>query len=105
MNSELGTISLSNGEHEFSAEKPYSEATARIIDKEVRALVHKALERTKKLLQEKKEGLEKVAQLLLEKETIRREDLQLILGIRPFDEKISYEQLTYQDAGNTTIVQ
>jgi AFG3 family protein len=67
MNERVGTIAYPQPrENEITLEKPYSEATATIIDLEVRKLVNMAYERTEKLLREKREGLERVAQRLLE---------------------------------------
>jgi AFG3 family protein len=70
----------------MSIQKPYSEETGRLIDEEVRSLVNKAYQRTKELLQQNQGSLKSVAELLLKKETIFKEDLEAILGKRP-DEK------------------
>jgi AFG3 family protein len=67
-------------------QKPYSEETGKLIDEEIRNLVNRAYQRTKTLLQENQESLKKVAELLLKKEVIFKEDLETILGKRP-DEK------------------
>jgi cell division protease FtsH len=55
---------------------------ARLIDKEVQDLILTAYERTKNLLNKHKTELEKLAQLLLKKETVEKEDLETILGVR-----------------------
>lgn len=73
--------------------KPYSEATAEMIDIEVRKMVEEAYERTKRVLTEHKADVEKLAQLLLEKEVIGREDVAKCLGPRPFEEKNSYDDI------------
>jgi len=71
---------------------------AKLIDDEVKALVLMAFERTKKLLTDKRDAIEKVASLLLEREVIKREDLRNLLGPRPFgEENTSFEQLSFQD--------
>ncbi|KAK2868682.1 hypothetical protein Q7C36_000553 [Tachysurus vachellii] len=72
-------------------DKPYSEATARLIDSEVRDLINSAYERTKVLLTEKKADVEKVALRLLEKEVLNKSDMVELLGQRPFVEKSTYE--------------
>lgn len=73
-------------------EKPYSEATARLIDDEVRILINDAYKRTIALLTEKKADVEKVALLLLEKEVLDKNDMVELLGPRPFAEKSTYEE-------------
>lgn len=80
-------------------EKPYSEATARLIDSEVRDLINNAYERTKKLLTEKKLDVEKVALHLLEKEVIDKSDMVELLGRRPFAEKSTYEEFVEGTGG------
>ncbi|XP_026998617.2 AFG3-like protein 2 [Tachysurus fulvidraco] len=72
-------------------DKPYSEATARLIDSEVRDLINSAYERTKVLLTEKKADVEKVALRLLDKEVLNKNDMVELLGQRPFVEKSTYE--------------
>lgn len=64
--------------------KPFSERTAETLDAEVRKMITDAYERTRKLLLEHRDDVEKVAQLLLEKEVITREDMIRLLGKRPF---------------------
>eukprot|EP01114_Cavostelium_apophysatum_P016044 TRINITY_DN44_c0_g1_i3.p1 TRINITY_DN44_c0_g1~~TRINITY_DN44_c0_g1_i3.p1 ORF type:complete len:831 (+),score=266.21 TRINITY_DN44_c0_g1_i3:290-2782(+) len=83
MSDRIGVVAF--GE-EDGGMRPYSDSTAEEIDNEVRDLVDKVLERTRSLLREKKDEVEKVANLLLEKEIIRTEDLTAILGPRPFHE-------------------
>jgi len=86
MNETLGNVSYfdSTGQSEFMFSKPYSEKTAEIIDKEVKNIIHNQYERAKAILIEHREGLEKLAQLLLEKEVIFTEDVETIFGKRPF---------------------
>ncbi len=87
LNKEIGNISFydSTGQNEYAFQKPYSEKTAEVIDHEVRAIVESAYERAKNLLNANKENLEKLANLLLEREVIFREDLEVIFGKRPWD--------------------
>merc|ERR1719247_2944890 len=66
--------------------RPYSEATAELVDAEVRAIANEAYERTLALLTEKKELAGALAKLLLEKEVIHKEDVEAVLGKRPFQE-------------------
>ncbi len=89
LNSKIGNISFydSSGQSEYSFNKPYSEKTAQTIDEEVSKLVENAYHRTKELLMLNKDKLSKLANLLLEKEVIFKEDLEGIFGKRPFPDK------------------
>lgn len=95
-NNKIGNVSFydSTGMQENGFQKPYSEETGKMIDEEVRKLVVKAYEKTKGILLENKDKLEKIAGLLLEKEVIYKEDLEKVLGIRPDGEKIQQERPT-----------
>lgn len=77
---------------EMVMEKPYSEATAQAIDEEVKLLIDAAYKRTMDLLNEKKECIQKIAERLLEREILSRDDLIELLGPRPFKEKSTYEE-------------
>ena len=89
LNKRIGNISYydSTGQSEFTFQKPYSEKTAEVIDKEVKEIVESAYERAKKLITGHKEQLEKLSLVLLEKEVIFREDLEHIFGKRPFEKE------------------
>ena len=89
LNKEIGNISFydSSGQNEYSFQKPYSEKTAETIDQEVRKIVEAAYERAKKILSENRDHLEQLATLLLEREVIFREDLEVIFGKRPWDKE------------------
>lgn len=88
LNDRIGNISYydSTGNQEYSFTKPYSEQTARIIDEEVSKMIETAYQNTKDLLLKNRDKLDKLAQTLLEKEVIFKEDLELIFGKRPFGE-------------------
>ncbi|WCJ28317.1 ATP-dependent zinc metalloprotease FTSH 3 mitochondrial [Euphorbia peplus] len=80
----VGLLSFPQREDGFEMTKPYSSKTADIIDTEVREWVGKAYVHTVKLIEEHKEQVAKIAELLLEKEVLHQEDLTRVLGERPF---------------------
>merc|ERR1719329_717811 len=83
-----------------SVQKPYSEQTGQIIDQEVRDIVNSAHERTSKLLQEKKDLVEALAQALLKKEVLHVPDLTAILGPRPFKSEGQTNLERYQEGAS-----
>jgi cell division protease FtsH len=87
LSEKLGNISFydSSGQSEYSFSKPYSEKTAELIDKEVSEMVEAAYKRTIKILTENKGKLEKLAENLLDKEVIFKENLEVIFGKRKWD--------------------
>jgi cell division protease FtsH len=85
MNEKVGNISFYDSKaSEFTFDKPYSEATAKVIDEEVKILVDKAYIRTKELLKSKRTELEVIAKELLEKEVIFKADIERLIGPRPY---------------------
>jgi cell division protease FtsH len=96
MNSKIGNVSFydskDGGDYKFT--KPYSEETARVIDEEVGKLIAEAYNATKKLLTEKRNELEILAQQLLEKEILFQSDLEKLIGKRPFEHQTTYEAYT-----------
>lgn len=92
MNAAVGNISFHDPQNEYNFNKPYSEKTSELIDIEVRKLIGEVYERTMQLLVDKREGLEKLAEKLLEKEILFQADLEEILGKRPFDNRTTYDE-------------
>jgi cell division protease FtsH len=90
MSSKLGNLSYfdSTGQNEYSFQKPYSEKTAEVIDREASAIVEKQYARAKQILNENKEKHAHLAELLLEKEVIFSEDLEKIFGKRKGPEHV-----------------
>ena len=73
-----------NNQSEYSFQKPYSEKTAELIDKEVKAIIDEQYERAKRVILEHKEGHAAVAQMLVDREVILADDVEQIFGPRPF---------------------
>jgi cell division protease FtsH len=95
MNEKLGNISFYDSKQsDYNFTKPYSESTAQMIDEEVKKLIDKAYNRTKDLLKSKLEELNIIAKELLEKEIIFQQDLERLIGKRPFDEPTTYQTAT-----------
>ncbi len=91
MNEKVGNISYYDPTAENTFTKPYSEETGKIIDEEVRKIIDIAYIRTKKLLTEKRDEVEKLAKELLLKEVLFQTDVEALIGKRPFEEKKSLE--------------
>ena len=89
LNETLGNITYydSTGQSENSFTKPYSEQTAQVIDKEISQIIEIQYKRACDLLKKNKSKLTQLADRLLEKEVIFKDDLLNILGERPFDVK------------------
>ncbi|KAL6002700.1 ATP-dependent zinc metalloprotease FTSH 8, mitochondrial [Asimina triloba] len=80
----VGLLSFPQRDDGFEMTKPYSSKTSAMIDNEVRDWVNKAYDRTVQLIEEHKEHVAQIAELLLEKEVLHQEDLFRVLGERPF---------------------
>ncbi|KAG1817767.1 ATP-dependent metallopeptidase Hfl [Suillus variegatus] len=88
MNTIIGPVSYGGRESQKESwTKPFSEKTSEMLDFEVRKMIIGAHQRTTELLTLHRENVEKVAQLLLKKEVITREDMIDLLGKRPFANK------------------
>jgi AFG3 family protein len=92
MNAKVGNVSFNDTQGEYQFNKPYSEKTSELIDMEVRNQINEVYEMTKRLLIDKREGLIKLADKLLEKEILFQSDLEEILGKRPFDNRTTYDE-------------
>jgi cell division protease FtsH len=91
MNDKIGNVSFYDPQQETSFTKPYSEETSKLIDEEVRKLIDEAYIRTKQLLSEKREQVEKLAEALLSKEVLFQSDVEILIGKRPYEEKKTLE--------------
>jgi cell division protease FtsH len=78
----------SSGQNEYGFTKPYSEQTAELIDKEISDIIEKQYQRAIKILTENKDKLTELAEVLLEKEVIFKDNLEKIFGKRPHEREI-----------------
>ena len=103
LNKKLGNISYydSTGQSEYALTKPYSETTAQVIDEEVSKIIEIAYERAKNIIIDNKPKVEQLAALLLEKEVIFREDVELIFGKRMYENHAHIEGVA-KDIQTTT---
>jgi len=85
MNKAVGPVSFNDPQGEYQFRKPYSEQTSLLIDQEVRKIIETAYDKTLDLIRSKREVLEAIAQELLSKEVIFKQDLERLAGPRPFD--------------------
>jgi ATP-dependent Zn protease len=88
LSDKIGNVSYydSSGQSEYSFQKPYSEKTAELIDKEISETIETQYTRAKEILSQNREKLDALAKILLEKEVIFKDDLEAIFGKRPFEE-------------------
>lgn len=89
LNDKVGNLTFydSSGQSEYNFTKPYSEKTSELIDKEISNLIESQYQRAIHLLETNKDKLTQLADILLEKEVIFKDDLQKIFGDRPFAKK------------------
>ncbi|MCW2119818.1 ATP-dependent zinc metalloprotease FtsH [Flavobacterium sp. 7A] len=90
LNDKIGNVTYydSTGQGEYSFSKPYSEDTARIIDSEISILIESQYQRAISILEENKDKLNQLADILIEKEVIFKDDLETIFGKRTFDKNL-----------------
>jgi cell division protease FtsH len=90
LNDKIGNVTYydSTGQSEYSFSKPYSEETAKTIDKEISLLIESQYQRAIDILEENKDKLNQLADILIEKEVIFKDDLEAIFGKRTFDSNL-----------------
>ncbi|MGJ8658914.1 ATP-dependent zinc metalloprotease FtsH [Cellulophaga fucicola] len=102
LNDKIGNLTYydSSGQDSYGFSKPYSEETARVIDEEISKLIEEQYVRAIELLDNNKDKLTELAERLLEKEVIFKDDLEKIFGKRPFakDVKENAEEEAKKDA-------
>jgi AFG3 family protein len=92
MNERVGQLAFPKDPNAFGGDKPYSDATAEAMDEEARTTVDAAYQRTLNLIREKKDQVEIIAKLLLDKETITHDDMIDMIGERPFQGDAAYTE-------------
>ncbi|CAA9201168.1 ATP-dependent zinc metalloprotease FtsH [Flavobacterium bizetiae] len=90
LNEKIGNVTYydSTGQSEYNFSKPYSDETAKIIDKEISELIEGQYQRAIQILEENKDKLNQLADILIEKEVIFKDDLETIFGKRTFDKNL-----------------
>ncbi|WP_119789962.1 ATP-dependent zinc metalloprotease FtsH [Flavobacterium anhuiense] len=90
LNDKIGNVTYydSTGQSEYNFSKPYSDETAKIIDKEISELIEGQYQRAIQILEENKDKLNQLADILIEKEVIFKDDLENIFGKRTFDKNL-----------------
>jgi cell division protease FtsH len=93
LNDKIGNVTYydSSGQSEYNFSKPYSEDTAMVIDKEISSLIESQYQRAIQILEENKDKLNQLADILIEKEVIFKDDLETIFGKRKFDSNLQEE--------------
>ena len=93
LNDEIGNLTYydSSGQNEYNFSKPYSEKTAELIDKEISKIIEEQYQRAIKILEDNKDKLNELAEVLLDKEVIFKDNLEKIFGKRPFEKSIEAE--------------
>nr|WP_317630877.1 ATP-dependent zinc metalloprotease FtsH [uncultured Flavobacterium sp.] len=87
LNDKIGNVTYydSSGQSDYGFSKPYSDETAKVIDKEISDLIESQYQRAIQILSDNKDKLFELADVLIEKEVIFKDDLVRIFGTRPFD--------------------
>jgi AFG3 family protein len=96
MSEKVGPLYFQNDESKIH--KPFSETTGQTIDAEVKRIVEEAYKKCKDLLTEKKKEVGIVAEELLRKEVLVRDDMVRLLGQRPFDDRDDFSKYFGGDA-------
>ncbi len=94
LNDKIGNITYydSSGQSEYNFSKPYSEDTAKVIDTEISELIESQYQRAIKILEENKDKLNQLADILIEKEVIFKDDLEAIFGKRTFEKNLEEKE-------------
>ncbi|MCB0698703.1 MAG: ATP-dependent metallopeptidase FtsH/Yme1/Tma family protein [Chitinophagales bacterium] len=99
MNDKVGNISFHDTQQEYPSQRPYSEETAKLIDVEVRELILTQYNRTKELLHKYLPQLKTLAEELLKKEVLFKDDLERLIGSRPYEDMTPNEGIPPVSSG------
>ena len=90
LNDKIGNVTYydSSGQNDYNFSKPYSDETAKVIDAEISSLIEGQYERAIHILEQNKDKLNQLADILIEKEVIFKNDLEAIFGRRTFDKNL-----------------
>ena len=104
LNDVLGNVTYydSQGQNEYAMDKPYSEHTAETIDQDISKIIEKQYERAIEMLENNREKLDQLANLLLEKEVIFKENVEEIFGKRPWDKEEEKKEEKVEEAAAST---
>ena len=89
MSSKIGLVMYPDAQGGF---KRYSEETNQLIDEEIQAVIYEAAEKSRRVIREKKDLIRSIADVLIIKETIDIDDIQSVLGTRPFELKGTFKR-------------
>lgn len=104
MNEKVGNVSFYDMQNQNTFSKPFSEETSRLIDDESRKIIEGQYKRAQDLLKEKRAELDALANLLLEKEVLFKDDLEKLIGKRPFDKPELENDTPNVDGGYTVSI-
>lgn len=103
MNPKVGNVSFYDMQNQNTFSKPFSEETSRLIDDESRKIIEQQYERAQQLLRDKRSELDALAKLLLEKEVLFKDDLEALIGKRPFDKEVPADDNKPNPDGQFTV--
>ncbi len=103
MNEKVGNVSFYDMQNQNTFSKPFSEETSRLIDDESRKIIEAQYLRAQNLLKDKRKELDALASLLLEKEVLFKDDLETLIGPRPFDRQEPVDENNPNVDGTLTV--